>query len=241
MKKLIPILLSLAVLAGCNKQQLSASSATPAPKKQQQAANVLTGPVAETMNAAGYTYIRIGDQWAAVRETNVKVGDTVTISTQMVAENFESKTLNRKFDKIIFGELAGSGAAAAQPQTPNAMGTPAEHMKPAIDTGSIKVEKAAGGKTVADVWALKGVLKDQPVVVRGKVVKFLPGIMGKNWMHLRDGSGSRANGDDDITVTTNEMVKVGDVVTVSGTVRTNKDFGAGYEYPVIIEDAKLKN
>jgi len=92
---------------------------------------------------------------------------------------------------------------------------------------------------VAEVWAQKDKLKDAPVAVRGKVVKFLPGIMGKNWLHLRDGSGSREKGDDDITVTTSETAAVGDVVLVSGVVRIDKDFGAGYRYPVIVEEAKV--
>ena len=73
----------------------------------------------------------------------------------------------------------------------------------------------------------------------GKVVKFLPGIMGKNWLHLRDGSGARANGDDDITVTTGDSAAVGDVVLVRGTVRIDKDFGAGYRYAVMVEEAKV--
>jgi hypothetical protein len=30
------------------------------------------------------------------------------------------------------------------------------------------------------------------------------------------------------------------VLTVSGNLRTNKDFGAGYVYPVLIEDALLQ-
>jgi hypothetical protein len=62
--------------------------------------------------------------------------------------------------------------------------------------------------------------------------------MGKNWVHLRDGSGT-AGKDNDITVTTGDRVAVGDVVTAKGTVRVDKDFGAGYAYPVIVEDAKL--
>ena len=77
------------------------------------------------------------------------------------------------------------------------------------------------------------------MVIRAKVVKFSSNIMGKNWMHLRDGSGSRAAQDDDITVTTADSAAVGDVVLVRGVVRLNKDFGAGYAYPVIIEDAKV--
>jgi hypothetical protein len=71
------------------------------------------------------------------------------------------------------------------------------------------------------------------------VVKFNPGIMGKNWVHLRDGSGKQEKGDNDITVTTQDMTSVGDTVVAKGMVRLDKDFGAGYAYPVIVEDARL--
>ena len=225
---------------------------TPAPPQPSSSAATVTGRVLETMNSGGYTYIKLGtksgDQWAAVREAKVKKGSTVTIDVQMVANDFESKTLNRKFDKIIFGVLGGAAPASA-PMTSaappagmmNPMGTPADHMSAAgaapVDT---KVEKAEGGKTVAEVWASRTQLADKQVVVRGKVVKFLAGIMGKNWMHLRDGSGTREKGDDDLTVTTNEVAKVGDTVTVTGTVHVDKDFGAGYRYPVILEEASVK-
>ncbi len=206
----------------------------PPPAQPQQAATApqgdVSGRVLETMDAGAYTYLRLatptGEVWAAVSGANVKKGATVTVATQMVAENFESKTLHRKFDRIILGTLVDGSAA--------------QHMTAVADTGNVKVEKAAGGKTVAEVWAQKTELKGQPVVIRGKVVKFLPGIMGKNWLHLRDGSGARANGTDDIAVTTQDFVKVGDVVTVRGTLSVNKDFGAGYLYPVIIEDAKAQ-
>jgi hypothetical protein len=63
--------------------------------------------------------------------------------------------------------------------------------------------------------------------------------MGKNWIHVRDGSGSAAGKNDDMTITTADTVAVGDVVTVTGTVKLDKDFGAGYAYPVMIEDAKI--
>ena len=75
--------------------------------------------------------------------------------------------------------------------------------------------------------------------VRGKVVKYNPDIMGRNWIHLRDGSGSRDKKDDDITVTTTETAAVGEVVVVRGTVHLDRDFGAGYAYPVILEDAQI--
>ena len=193
----------------------------------------VTGTVTETFDTGGYTYLRLktadGDKWAAIRQTPVQKGQTVTMDVQMTAEKFESKTLKRTFDRILFGSLEGAA--------PTPMAAPVA----AADTTPIKVAKAEGSdaKSVAEVWASKDALKDGKVVVRGKVVKFLGGIMGKNWIHLRDGSGSRDKGDNDITVTTNDLATVGDVVTISGVVHVDKDFGAGYRYPVIIEEGKV--
>ena len=205
----------------------------------------ITGRVLETMNAGGYTYMRLGtpngDVWTAVRETKVKKGATVTVEAQMVAEKFQSNSLHRTFDKLIMGMMAdGASPAATQAAMPTPMGSAMEHMTSAANIGDVNVPKAEGGRTIAETWAARNDLKDQPVIIRGKVVKFLGGIMGKNWIHLRDGSGTRAAGNDDITVTTDGIAKVGDVLTVSGTVHVDKDFGAGYLYPVIVEDAKLK-
>jgi hypothetical protein len=61
--------------------------------------------------------------------------------------------------------------------------------------------------------------------------------MGKNWIHLQDGTGD--NGSNDLTVTTDSTVNVGDTVLVSGVLNTDKDFGYGYQYAVIVEDAKI--
>ena len=214
------------------------AAATPA---RPPSAGRLTGRILETMNAGGYTYMRLGtpagDVWTAVRETKVKKGATVTVEAQMVSEKFQSNSLHRTFDKLIMGVLADAPAKEAPA---NPMGGAAQHMTSAANIGDVTVEKAESGRTIAETWAKRNELKDKPVVIRGKVVKFLGAIMGKNWIHLRDGSGSRAEGNDDITVTTEETAKVGDVVTVSGTVRVDKDFGAGYLYPVIVEGAKLQ-
>jgi len=193
----------------------------------------VTGTVLDTFDAAGYTYLQLqtasGDQWAAVRQTPVKKGQVVTMDVQMTAEKFESKTLNRTFDRILFGSLEGAASA------------PAAMPVAAADDTPVKVAKAegSGAKSVAEVWESRQALKDGHVVVRGKVVKFLGGIMGRNWLHLRDGSGSSDKGDNDLTVTTHDMAAVGDVVTVNGVVHVDKDFGAGYRYPVIIEEANV--
>ena len=99
----------------------------------------------------------------------------------------------------------------------------------------------AGGMTIADVWAKREPLAGKSVTVHGKVVKFNGGIMGKNWFHLQDGTGNTSDGTHDLTVTTGEdvVVKVGDTVTVTGTLAIGKDFGAGYAYGAILENARL--
>jgi hypothetical protein len=168
-----------------------------------------------------------GETWAAVLKAPVKKGDDVTVVNAAPMDGFESRTLNRKFDRIVFGSLAGAGDAAA------AAGP--------ADAPKIEVKKAEGaqGRTVAEVFARKAALKDKEVAIRGKVVKFTREVMGKNWVHLRDGSGTREGKDDDITVTTTDAAAMGDIVLVTGTVRLDKDFGAGYAYPVLIENAKV--
>ena len=107
----------------------------------------------------------------------------------------------------------------------------------APDAGSI--EKADSG-AIADIFADKEELKGKKISVRGKVMKFSPMIMGRNWIHLQDGTGEAGSGTNDLTITSGETVKVGDIVLVTGTVVINKDLGAGYTYDVIIEDATFK-
>ena len=104
-----------------------------------------------------------------------------------------------------------------------------------------KVDKAAGvdARSVAEIWAQKGGLKDKAVSIRGKVVKYNPGVMGKNWIHLQDGSGDPLKSTHDITVTSQDPVAMGDVVTAKGLVRLDKDFGSGYTYGMLVEDAKV--
>jgi len=115
------------------------------------------------------------------------------------------------------------------------------HPMPAAPSETVDlsgIAKAEGGKTVAEVFAEKDQLAGQPVIVRGKVVKSNPDIMGKNWLHVRDGSG--AEGTNDLTITTSGTVpNVGDTVVIKGPVALNKDFGMGYTYDVIVEDAEV--
>jgi hypothetical protein len=206
----------------------------------------VTGTVAETMGAAGYTYVRLttphGDQWAAIPQAQVAVGDTVTIVNALMMDSFQSPTLHRTFDHILFGTLAGAAPQGGPPPSnPHPGMFPGAAASQAVVPGG-PVPKATGpdAHTVAEVVTGKDALKDKTVTVRGRVVKVNGGILGKTWLHIQDGSGT-GGADGDLLVTTGGAATpaVGDVVTVKGVVHTNRDFGSGYSYAVMIEDAAL--
>lgn len=125
---------------------------------------------------------------------------------------------------------------------PPQMGTPQGHppvgvgsTASSVEPGSIPV--AEGGVTIADLYERRAELVGQTVKVRGKIVKATAGVMGANWYHLQDGTG--APGTNDLTVTSDGPAKAGDVVVIAGTLATDKDFGMGYTYDVIVEKATL--
>lgn len=198
---------------------------------------VITGTVLEVQDVDAYSYLRLqtkdGETWAAVGRAALKKGATVTIEDAMVMKDFESKSLKKTFPTIVFGSLAGSAKNTADPHASVAK---------VPDSGPVQVTKATGADahTVAEVVTRAAGLKDRQVQVRGKIVKYNPGILGKNWIHLRDGSGSDGDGSNDVVVTSSAPAKLGDVVTVTGVVRLDKDFGAGYVYKVLIEAAALR-
>jgi len=256
-KNLMLMLVSLAALtlaAGCNKEQASptaeqkpaAQPAAPAVPGAPAAQAGQSGKVVETMNAGGYTYVLVdtGSEklWAAAPEFKVQVGDAVAVPQGMPMTNYESKTLKRTFDVVYFVDSIMVGGAAQQAAaSPNAA-MPQGHPPVAVESAKSSGVSLAGikkaDKTVADLFAEKDALAGKQISIRGKVVKFSPEIMGKNWIHLQDGTGK--DGSNDLTVTTKVMAKVGDTVVVTGPVATGKDFGYGYKYDVIIEDAQVK-
>jgi ribosomal protein S17 len=205
-----------------------------------------TGKVVETMNAANYTYVLVdtGKQkhWAAAPQFAVKVGDAITIEEGMPMSHYHSKTLNRDFEVIYFTNRARVGGTPTTASTPAAT-LPKGHppitaqTAPAAKIDLLGIKKAEGGKTIAELFAAKSKLAGKPIKVRGKVVKFNRMIMGKNWLHLQDGSGSE--GSNDLTLTTLSEAKVGDTVVATGKLATDKDFGYGYNYSVLLEETKL--
>jgi hypothetical protein len=238
--------------------------AAAAPAASQGNPQILRGKVLEKVDVSQYSYLKLatasGEAWAAVQKTDKKVGDEVGVANAFPMQGFESKELNRKFDVVYFGTLAGPGGeVAAMPPAmgggmgamgggeaggpPNPAQMAAQHQAVSTGPSDVKVEKVskatgADARTVEEIWGQREKLKGKPVTVRGQVVKFTP-VMGKNFLHLRDGSGNAEKKNNDVTVTTADSVAVGDVVTAKGVIVVDKDFGSGYAYPVMIEDAKV--
>lgn len=206
----------------------------------------ITGKVVETMTSGGYTYALLENKgvktWVAMPETAVAVGQELVFDGGSEMWNFKSKSLGRTFDKIMFcnaplkkvgGEEDGKMAGKVSVGSETAV---------TVKNEKIKVEKATGENayTVAEVYANKAGLDKKRVVVRGKVVKVSAGIMDKNWIHVQDGSGDAKTKTNNLVVTSQDLAKVGDVVTVTGTLYMDKDFGGGYKYDVIVEEATIK-
>ena len=190
----------------------------------------------KVLNAGGYTYAKIqntgGDVWLAMPQVNLKVGETVTFYPGTQMTNFHSDTLNRTFKKVIFTsgpvDLPGTKAYRAK----NRATQPAE---------KVKVGKAQGpdARTIAEIYKNRASLNGKTVSVRGKVVKVSKGIMGSNWLHIQDGTGDASKGTNSLVVTTKDDAEAGDVVTATGVIASGKDFGFGYKYDAIMEQAKI--
>jgi hypothetical protein len=245
-----------------------ATAAAPVPAAAPAAQPVVKkGTVAETMDAGGYTYILVDDgkdkTWVATLQSKVNTGQEVAYYDGMVMENFVSKSLNRTFDKIVFSSgLAGQETAATAPATAGqtassesfdqalrseqGMGGPATigsgSRKAVVPFAEIHVDKATGDNsyTVGELYEKAKELDGKTVKVRGKIVKISSNIMGRNWIHIQDGSGSPGESTHDLVVTTTAAPDDSwDVITASGVISANKDFGAGYTYRVILEEAAI--
>ncbi|MBI4913255.1 MAG: nucleotide-binding protein [Acidobacteria bacterium] len=243
MRPMFVILFAAAALLGCKKSETPAAQAPVAAPPSPAPGASVTGKILERLEAPPYVYFRlkVGDQevWAAVPENKLAVGEEATLANAMEMRDFESKTLKRTFPSILFANLGTGGAPTSMA---NMASQHAMAAKGGDEVAVGKVDKAPGaeGRSIAELYAQKGTLKDKTVAVRARVVKVSLEIMGKNWLHLRDGSGDPAKGDHDLTVTSADKVEKGDLVLVRGTLRLDKNYGSGYAYPVILEDAKAQ-
>lgn len=225
------------------------------------------GVVLEVIPGGGYSYVNVEENgekfWIAGPPVEVKVGQEVSFSEQVWMPNFTSRALNRTFEKILFvsgidaGSGMDSGGIHAEGATEGGMALPvstedtgdaatdedAEQADESTDE-EVDDEEAAeplpadGIFTVEQVYYRADELKGQPIKVRGKVVKVSRYIMGVNWVHIQDGTGKRGN-NKIVFTSPNDIANVGETVLAEGTLETDKDFGYGYFYSVIVVNGKF--
>ncbi len=199
----------------------------------------------EVLQTTQYTYIRAKEGakelWLAVAKMDASSGKTYYFKGGLKMTNFPSKELKKTFDEILFVDKISDKPLAAEEKTPAAKadntggvtkGTTTDTEKKAV---TIKHSKE--DVTIAKLIENKKTYAGKTVKIKGQVTKFTGGIMKKNWIHLQDGTDF--SGKFDLAITTNEEVKVGDNVTVEGVITLDKDFGFGYFYDLIMEDAKI--
>ena len=231
------IILSLIlILAGCEKKQSSVDMSLDSDQ-------TMHGIVKETMEGSGYTFMRVntdeGDIWVATSNIPIAVGDEITFKSELPMRNFTSSALNRTFDLIYFANDVLVGATFKSMMSRPDMMADYSEGAPVVDQESgTNVMKAADGLSIEELFRDRKSLEDQTVLVRGKVVKFSSQIMNTNWIHIQDGTSHE--GKFDLTVTSDQAVKKGDQVLVRGILRLDKDFGYGYVYDVLLENASIQ-
>lgn len=233
MRSLFIFLAVLIVLSGCvhkNKVPTAQNAANP---------SMHEAKVEEVIQTSQYTYLKVSENgaenWIAVTRQEAAVGETYYYDKALEMKNFESKELKRTFETIYFVQAISKqpiGIAAEMPAMATHKGKVAEIKKEGISIAPVK-----GGISIAQLYAGSADYAGKKVKITGKVVKINEQVMGKNWIHIQDGSGDTGNFD--LAVTTLDGMKMGDVVTFEGTISVKKDFGYGYFYDVIMEDAKL--
>jgi len=226
MKKLTVILLFLvSLLISCNQGM-----------KQEDNAN--GAKVLEVVNGSSYTYLRVDhngeEKWLATDLIGFEEGIVIYYEEGLEMKNFESKELQKTFETIFFVDKISLEPAGTEDPHAGMMGD--QPQKPVIKKENIQVEQPEGGISIGELYANRKDFSGKIVKVRGQVTKVNTGIMNRNWVHMQDGTAS--GGNFDLTLTTNDKPQVGEVVTYSGTLNLEVDFGHGYFYEVIVEDAE---
>ncbi len=193
------------------------------------AGDIYEGVVVDSLQGGGYSYLQIEDAkkkyWIAVESVNLEKGTEVRFTEELRAKDFESKALNRKFDELIFASNLQYRTKVSEKGN-LAFITEQVEKSPYQQAGTMSIKEALEKRTS---------LNGKTITVRAKVVKASQNIMGRNWIHLQDGTGvDKEVGR--IVFTSKELPKVGDIVTATGVVSIDKNFGSGYIYAIIVEN-----
>ena len=201
--------------------------------------NVHKVTINEIQQANSYTYLEVNEDgqnyWIAIPRREVEIGGTYYYSGGMEMEEFESKDLNRTFPKLLLVD----GVQA----TPTSGPTISTNSPPGGHSFQINPEDVAlveGGVTIEELFKNPLAYRGKTILVKGMCVKMNMDIMNRNWLHIQDGTKDENGVNYDLTITTSGDASPGDVVTIEGKITLDKDFGAGYVYPVIMEEGKIQ-
>ena len=190
--------------------------------------------VVDKIDANSYTYLQVSENdevfWIAVPRMEIQSGEKIFFSKSMEMTNFKSETINKTFESILFVEDASKSDHSSELKNPHSTLS-------TVPKEDIKVEPVTGSKTIKEIFSDIENLSGKMIKVKGKVVKYNHQIMNRNWIHIQDGTS--AGNDFDLVVTSDDQAKVGDVIVAEGTLSKDKDFGSGYVFKVIIENAKI--
>lgn len=195
--------------------------------------------VKEVLQTSSYTYVHAEEndilKWIAVPKMPATVGETYYFQGGLEMGEFKSKELDRTFSSILFlNGLISPGIVEGGGISLNISNQITEAIEP-IPEGEI--DPAQGGITIAELTSNKNNYQGKIVKIKGKVTKFNSKIMSRNWIHMQDGTGNSEG--IDLTATTTDEAKVGDIITIEGVIALDKDFGAGYFYSIIMENSRI--
>jgi len=208
--------------------------------KSQERSQVKYGKILEKKEVMGYDYLKVDEngtqRWVAIAKAPVKVGDTIGYDTRTVMRDFKSKSLGRTFKEVVF---ANEVYLPKRSSTPSSMKEVLSEKIEAVETEvSEKDFKPKPFYTVEEVHRYRKLLNGKRISVKAKVYKVSRGIMKRDWVHLGDGTGDEKRLTDDLVFTADSAnVKAGDEVTAKATIVVDKDFGYGYFYKVMGENA----
>ena len=206
------------------------------------ATNTHKATAQEVLHVSEYTYVRgLEDgveKWIAGPITNIKIGETFYYDNAMEMPNFESKELNKTFEIVYFVEqISTTEEGLGRVMVPNSNTATSGSQRTVVEKKDVKIQASGNTISIEELLKNREAYHNKVVRLKGEVTKYNPAIMNVNWFHIQDGTAF--NGEFDLTATTTDEVKMGDIVSFEGKVVLNKDFGAGYVYDVIIENAVI--
>lgn len=202
------------------------------------------GKVLKVLDVMGYNYLKVDQnrtiRWVAIAKAPIEVGDVVGYDTKTIMKNFKSKKLDRTFDEIIFAN------SVYLPQKSKKMTTLKSSLAlskeiPKVDKENLKPFIEKEFYTVEEVHQYRKELNGKTIKVKAKVYKVARSIMKRDWVHLGDGTGNEQSLTDDFVVTAKQSnLTKGQEVVATSTVVIDKDFGYGYFYEVLGENASFE-